>query len=32
MITDTTIILPLFHEMTVDEQDWVLECIEEAGH
>jgi perosamine synthetase len=29
MITDSTIILPLFHEMTEDEQDYVIESIEE---
>jgi len=29
--TDSTIILPLFHEMTEDEQDYVIECIEEIA-
>ena len=30
-ITDTTLILPLFHEMTEDEQDQVIQCLEQAG-
>jgi len=30
MVTDTTLILPLFHSMTEDEQDYVMECIEQA--
>jgi dTDP-4-amino-4,6-dideoxygalactose transaminase len=30
-VTDTTIILPLFHEMTEDDQDYVMECIEQIG-
>jgi dTDP-4-amino-4,6-dideoxygalactose transaminase len=28
-VADTTLILPLFHEMTEEEQDYVIECIEE---
>ncbi|MEO7145551.1 MAG: DegT/DnrJ/EryC1/StrS family aminotransferase [Bryobacteraceae bacterium] len=28
LVTDTTMILPLFHEMAEDEQDFVIECIE----
>jgi perosamine synthetase len=31
MVTDTTLILPLFHSLTEDEQDYVTECIELAG-
>jgi dTDP-4-amino-4,6-dideoxygalactose transaminase len=31
-LTDSTIILPLFHEMTEDEQDYVTQCLEQAGH
>ena len=31
LVTDTTIVLPLFHEMTDEEQDWVMECIEAIG-
>jgi dTDP-4-amino-4,6-dideoxygalactose transaminase len=31
LVTDTTVILPLFHEMTEDEQDYVMECIEQIG-
>jgi dTDP-4-amino-4,6-dideoxygalactose transaminase len=26
-VTDTTMILPLFHEMTDDDQDYVIECV-----
>ncbi|HET7873851.1 MAG TPA: DegT/DnrJ/EryC1/StrS family aminotransferase [Terriglobales bacterium] len=29
--TAETIILPLFHQMTEQEQDYVIECIQEAG-
>lgn len=28
MVTDTSVILPLFHSMTEEEQDYVMECIE----
>jgi dTDP-4-amino-4,6-dideoxygalactose transaminase len=28
LLTDTTVILPLFHDMTEGEQDYVMECIE----
>jgi perosamine synthetase len=28
LVTDTTMILPLFHEMTEAEQDYVMECVE----
>jgi len=31
LVTDTTVILPLFYEMTEDEQDYVIECLEEIG-
>jgi len=30
-VTDSAIILPLFHEMTEDDQDYVIECVELAG-
>ena len=29
-ITDNTIILPLFHTMTEEEQDYVMDCIEQV--
>jgi perosamine synthetase len=32
IVTASAIILPLFHEMTEEEQDWVIECLEEIGH
>jgi perosamine synthetase len=31
MVTDSTIILPLHHEMTEDDHDYVAECIEQIG-
>jgi dTDP-4-amino-4,6-dideoxygalactose transaminase len=31
ILTDSTIILPLFHEMTKGEQEYVLERIEQIG-
>ena len=31
MVTDSTIILPLHHEMTEDDHDYVVECIEKIG-
>jgi perosamine synthetase len=31
LVTDTTMVLPLFHEMTDEEQDYVMECIEEIS-
>ncbi len=31
MLTDTTIILPLHHEMTEDDHDHVVECIEQIS-
>lgn len=30
-VTDTTMILPLYHEMTEEDQDCVVECIDEIG-
>jgi dTDP-4-amino-4,6-dideoxygalactose transaminase len=30
-ITDNTIVLPIFHEMTDDEQTYVIECIEQIN-
>jgi perosamine synthetase len=32
LVTDTAVILPLFYEMTEDEQDYVIECFEEIAH
>jgi len=29
MVTDTTIVLPLFHEMTDQEQDYVMDSVEQ---
>jgi len=31
LATDTALILPLFHQMTEDEQDYVMACIEHVG-
>ena len=31
-VTDTTMILPLFHEMTEDDQDYVIECIAQISN
>jgi len=31
LVADTTIILPLFHEMTEVEQDYVMDCVEQIG-
>jgi dTDP-4-amino-4,6-dideoxygalactose transaminase len=28
LVTDSTLVLPLFHEMTDEEQDYIIECIE----
>jgi perosamine synthetase len=30
-VTDSTMILPLYHEMTEEEQDYVIECIEQIA-
>jgi perosamine synthetase len=32
IVTDSAIILPLFHAMIEEEQDWVIECLEAIGH
>ncbi len=29
--TDETVILPLFHQLTEEEQDYIIECIHEIG-
>jgi perosamine synthetase len=31
LITDNSIVLPLFHEMTEEEQDYVMDCFENVG-
>jgi dTDP-4-amino-4,6-dideoxygalactose transaminase len=31
LVTDTTMILPVFHEMTEDDQDYVVNCVEEIA-
>jgi len=31
MVTDTTLVLPLYHEMTEEDQDYVIECVEEIS-
>ena len=31
MVTDTTLILPLFHEMTDEDQGYVIDCIEQIS-
>ncbi|HMK21910.1 MAG TPA: DegT/DnrJ/EryC1/StrS family aminotransferase [Terriglobales bacterium] len=31
LVTDTAVVLPLFHAMTDDEHDYVVECIEQIG-
>jgi perosamine synthetase len=31
LVTDTTIVLPLFHAMTDEELDYVIKCIEESS-
>jgi perosamine synthetase len=30
-VTDTALVLPLFYEMTEDEQDYVIECVREIN-
>jgi len=30
VVTDSAVILPLFHEMTDEEQDYVIDCLEHA--
>ncbi len=32
MVTDSTLVLPLFHEMTDEDQDYVIECIQQSSH
>lgn len=27
-VTDTTLVLPLYHDMTEDEQEYVMNCVE----
>jgi dTDP-4-amino-4,6-dideoxygalactose transaminase len=31
LVTDTALILPLFYEMTDEEQDYVTDCIRQIG-
>ena len=31
LVADTSVILPLFHDMTEDEQDHVIDCIRRVG-
>lgn len=31
MLTDSTIILPLYHEMTDEDHDYIVDCIEQVG-
>jgi perosamine synthetase len=31
LVADATLVLPLFHEMTEEEQDYVMECLEHVG-
>jgi len=31
LVTDTALVLPLFYEMTDDEQDYVIECMMQIG-
>jgi dTDP-4-amino-4,6-dideoxygalactose transaminase len=31
MVTDTTLILPLYHEMNDEDQDYVIECLEQVS-
>jgi len=30
-VTDSTIVLPLFHQMSEEDQDYVIECLENTG-
>jgi len=32
LVTDTALVLPLFYEMSEEEQDYVIECLEQVGH
>jgi perosamine synthetase len=31
VVTDTTLVLPLYHDMTEDEQEYVMNCVELIG-
>jgi len=31
LVTDTALVLPLFYEMTEEEQDYVIECLEQVS-
>jgi dTDP-4-amino-4,6-dideoxygalactose transaminase len=31
LVTDTALVLPLFYEMTEEEQDYVIECLGQIG-
>jgi dTDP-4-amino-4,6-dideoxygalactose transaminase len=31
LVTDTALVLPLFHEMTEEDQDYVIECLREIS-
>jgi len=30
-VTDTALVLPLFYEMTEEEQDYVIECLKQIS-
>jgi dTDP-4-amino-4,6-dideoxygalactose transaminase len=30
LVTETALVLPLFYEMTEEEQDYVIDCLEQA--
>ena len=31
LVTDTALVLPLFYEMTEEEQDYVIDCLERVA-
>ncbi len=31
LVTNATLVMPLFHEMTDEEQDYIMECVEQVG-
>jgi dTDP-4-amino-4,6-dideoxygalactose transaminase len=31
LVTDTALVLPLFYEMTEEEQDYVIDCLEQTA-
>ena len=31
LVTDTALVLPLFYEMSEEEQDYVIECLGQVG-